>query len=181
MSVLKSVYRLAVTIFAPHGGRPLVRLRAHGQLASPVAGDVLVTASVGPSGEAITLWADPAGREALLTPPGLAASCARQPVSARVVVQDASTTTVTAIAALDLPFSHVQPLPGGRILVVPTRGGRATVFDAAGDPVKQGDVGDGIEHVLTTPEALLARGGVHPQPRRWRDGLEGGKPPAAPS
>ncbi|MFG2039114.1 hypothetical protein [Dactylosporangium sp. NPDC048998] len=139
-----------MTILAGHSSPPLVRLRAHGRLASPVDSDVLVTASVGPSGEAITLWADPAGRKALLTPGGLAESCARQPVSVRVVVQDASTTRVTTIAALDLPFCKLQPLPDGRTLVVATRGGRAIVFDADGTPVLQGDVGDGIEHALTT-------------------------------
>ncbi|PMR60810.1 hypothetical protein C1A38_11990 [Verrucosispora sp. ts21] len=144
-----------MTISAGHSGPPLVQLRAHGRLASPVADDVLVTASVGPSGEVISLWADPASRKALLAGAGLAESCARQPVSARVVVQGASTTTVTTIAALDLPFCKLQPLPDGRIVAVAGRGGKAVVFDADGTPVLQGDVGDGIEHALTTPTGQL--------------------------
>lgn len=162
----KPGYRRAVTIFVGRSGPPRIRLRARGQLASPVAGGVLVPASVGPSGEAITLWADPAGRKALLTPGGLTESCARQPVSVWVVVQDASTTRVTTIDALDLPFCKLQPLPDGRILVVATRGDRAVVFDADGRPVIQGDVGGQGSRGACRPRRHLCL--VRRVPRRAR-------------
>ncbi|WP_130335422.1 hypothetical protein [Micromonospora kangleipakensis] len=136
---------------AQHDNQLPARLRAHGRLTPPKSGDVLVTASVGPSGEAITLWADPAAQRSLLKPSRLDESCANQPVSARVVIQSSSTTTVTALADLDLPFCQVQPLPGGQILVVATRGGTAVIYDADGVPLRRGSVSDGIEHVLTTP------------------------------
>jgi hypothetical protein len=144
-------YRLTMPISAAqHDDHPPVRLRAHGLLTPPTAGDVLVTASVGPSGEAITLWADPDAQQSLLKPSGLDGSCANRPVLARVVIQSSSTTTVTALADLDLPFCHVQPLPGGQILVVAARGGAAAIFDVDGAPLRRGRVSDGIEHVLTS-------------------------------
>ncbi|MEW2330726.1 hypothetical protein AB0880_23290 [Micromonospora chersina] len=41
--------------------------------------------------------------------------------------------------------------------------------------------GPAVLRLHQVDEALLARGGVHPRPCRWRDSLEGGKPPAAPA
>jgi hypothetical protein len=140
-----------MTIAVVGDDQPSVRLRVHSQLTAPLAADVFVNASVGPSGEAITLWANPADREALLACPGRAGSCAAAPVPARVVVQTAETTTVVTLAALDLPVAQVQTLPDGQVLVTASRGGGATVFDADGEVVRRGNVRDGIEHVLTTP------------------------------
>jgi hypothetical protein len=147
-------YCATVTI-AVDGDQPPARLRVHGQLRPPLAEDVLVTASVGPSGEAIALWANPADREALLAPAGRAGSCAKRPVPARVVVQTAATKKVVTLAAVDLPFCQVQPLPDGQILVAAARGGGAVVFDADGEPVRRGNVRDGIEHLLTTPAGRI--------------------------
>ncbi len=154
---------------AKRGGQAPVPLRAHAHLTPPAAGDELVTASVGPSGEAITLWAAPDARQSLLTPSGPAGSGASRPVTARVAVQSAGTTTVTALAGLDVPGCHVQPLPGGRILAVAARGGTATIFDADGRPSRRGSVGDGIEHMLTTPEGRVWIG-------YFDEGVYGGDP-----
>jgi hypothetical protein len=164
-----SDYRTVVTISPKPGDRPLAQLRVHAHLRPPLAGDVLVTASVGASGEAITLWANPDDRQALLTPSGLAESCARRPVAARVVIQTASTAAVAPIAALDVPFCLIQPLPDGRILVVGARGGAAVVFNADGEPVRRCSVGDGIEHVLTTPSGRVWIG-------YFDEGVYGGDP-----
>ncbi|MFI5839497.1 hypothetical protein ACIA8K_07255 [Catenuloplanes sp. NPDC051500] len=60
----------------------------------------------------------------------------------------------------DVPFraSFVQPLPGGRILLVAARnqqGPNAEIWSADGEREHRGDLGDAIEHVLTTPEGAI--------------------------
>jgi hypothetical protein len=54
---------------------PVVPIRRHAGLTTNDANDILITASVGRDGEAIALWASPAGRSALMattTQPGWA-------------------------------------------------------------------------------------------------------------
>jgi hypothetical protein len=143
-------YRSAVKI-SRAARRPVIALRRHGQVTPAVPGDTLVTVSVGPSGAAVALWASPQARQALHTPAAAGGQDARRPVAARVVAAGSGTSTVVHLAALDLPFCRVQPLPDGHVLVVASRGGRAVEFDADGVPVRAGSVGDGIEHMLTTP------------------------------
>ncbi|GAA3198635.1 hypothetical protein ACFO1B_02180 [Dactylosporangium siamense] len=155
---------------APDGLRR-VALRGHGKLTPPESGDVLVTASAGAGGEAITLWAAPGAREALRKGARAPGSCAKRPVAARVVVQAAGGTTVTTIADLDLPYCHVQPLPGGRLLVVAARGGGAAIFDGDGVRLRRARVSDGIEHVLTTPSGRVWIG-------YFDEGVYGGDPVA---
>lgn len=129
----------------------MAQVRRHGQLKPAVPGDVLVSVSVGPAGEAITVWATPADRQALLARDGTARPTPARPVAARVCTHGADTDAVVAITALGMAFCQPQPLPGGRVLMVAARGGTAVVFDADGQPVHQGNLGDGIEHVRTTP------------------------------
>jgi hypothetical protein len=57
-----------------------------------------------------------------------------------------------------IQVSFVQPLPGGRILLVGGRSGtgpNAEVWSATGELERQGDLGDAIEHVLTTPDGAI--------------------------
>ncbi|WP_432825733.1 hypothetical protein [Dactylosporangium sp. CA-092794] len=140
-----------MTISPQRGPKAMARVRRHGQVTPAVAGDVLVSVSVGPADEAIAVWAAPADRQALLAHDGAVRPSPARPAAVRVSTHGAGTDAVVAIAALDMAFFHAQPLPGGRVLMVAARGGTAVVFDAAGQPVHQGNLGDGIEHVRTTP------------------------------
>jgi hypothetical protein len=144
---------------------PAVQLRRHAAVASPQAGDVLVTASIGPSHEAVALWAtaqDSAALRSRTSQPGWATFAdARTPhrVDGRVTVHRPDETVVTRIDDLRLAHPAVQPLPGGRILVVGARcrwratgpDRNAVVYDSEGQVVTEQTLGDGIEHVLTTP------------------------------
>lgn len=133
----------------------MATLRAHLPLTPPEAGDVLVTASIGPADEAIAVWAAPADRQAILTPAVRPGSCAQRPVPARVVTATATSSTVTHLDAIDLPFCQAQPMPDGQFLMVAARGGAATIFDADGVPAQCGNVRDGIEHIMTTPSGAI--------------------------
>jgi hypothetical protein len=146
-------------------GRPVVQLRKHGQLLPPLADDVLRTVSVGPSGEAVAVWMNAADEQMLHTHSGVGGAQRRRPVAARVVVQTAGSASVTAIADFDPQAFRVQPLPDGQFVAVAARGGYATMFGADGVAVRQGSVGDGVNHVLTTPSGRVWIGyfdeGVH--------------------
>ena len=138
----------AVTI---PGDRGLTaRFRHHRRLAPALPDDVLVSVSVGPSGEAVAMWAAPADRRALLGARGAGVASPSRPVAVRVGVSGAGTHAVAPSAALGMAFCQAQPLPDGHALGVAARGGAAAVFDADGEPVRQADVGDGVEHVRTT-------------------------------
>jgi hypothetical protein len=136
--------------------RATVAVPEHGRLTAPMADEALAAVSVGPCGEAVALWARLADLRALHAPgPGRRNPT---PIPAHVVVQTADRTTITPIAAFDLPFCQVQPLPDGRILAVAGRGGAARIFDADGELVRQGRLGDAINHVLTTPSGHVWAG-----------------------
>ncbi|MEH0937965.1 hypothetical protein [Micromonospora psammae] len=157
----------------PAGARaaelPVVRLRPHAVLAAAHGGDVLVSASVGPDGAALVLWA---------TPDDLAALTAQtaqtgwaifpdprppRPVTARVTVHAPETVAVVHLTELDVTFPELQPLPGGRILLVGARARwrpdgpdrNAVVYDSDGRPVAAHILGDGIEHVATTRDGQV--------------------------
>ncbi|GCD20452.1 hypothetical protein ACFO3K_13215 [Cellulomonas algicola] len=70
---------------------------------------------------------------------------------------DAAAPPVVLDGAVDATF--VQPLPGGRVLLVAARARRretnAQVWDTDGRLVTAGFVGDAIEHVLTTPAGAV--------------------------
>jgi hypothetical protein len=143
-------------------GEP-VRLRHHADLIPVLADDVLISASIGPYGEAVALWSTPKGQAALApSTPSWAAfpdAVRAHPVAARVTVHWPDPTAVTSIAELDLAQPTVQSLPDGRVLLVAARcwwraGGpdrNARMFDAEGNPVAEATFGDGISHVLATP------------------------------
>ncbi|MDG4839152.1 hypothetical protein O7631_21755 [Micromonospora sp. WMMD967] len=141
-----------------------VRLRQHATLVPVQAGQVTVSVSVGPHGEAIALWSSTAGREALLGST-LSASGVSRPdsttragVAVQVATYSPQARSVIAVPDLALAHCHVQPLPGGRMLLVGARSRRlaegvennAVIVDADGTTVRRGTLGDGIEHVQTT-------------------------------
>jgi hypothetical protein len=121
-------------------------LRAHAELVPPTPVDVPVTTSIGAHGEAVTLWADAAGRAALVNgAPG-------PPVPVWVTVQRQYTMMNTVrIEALPLTSPQVQRLPDGQVLVVGRGQPNALVFGATGELVRAGHVGDGVTHVAATP------------------------------
>jgi hypothetical protein len=120
-----------------------VELALHAILTPANDSDELVTVSVGPGGEAIALWSGAAGAQAVTYGPS---------PEYGVVIPD-----------LEIAFPLVQPLPGGRTLIVGARchwnpdgpERNAIVVDADGSRVAAGTLGDGIEHVLTTPSGLI--------------------------
>jgi hypothetical protein len=132
-------------------------MRAHGRLEPVVDGDVLVSVSVGPHGEAVALWSGPDGRDRLLARRvhGGGATSARSRPSRPVAARVTTPAGVVAIDELDLAHCMVQSMPDGGVLVVGRRhrrsGPNAVVFDASGTPIRSGNLGDGIEHVLATP------------------------------
>lgn len=131
------------------------------------AGDELAAVSVGPDGVAIALWAS-------LSHPRTG------PVPARVTHHDPDRLSAVEIAELDISHPKVQPLPGGRILIVGARCQwrpegpelNAVIFDANGHKVAEGTLGDGIEEFLTTPTGQIWVGyfdeGVYGN-RGWED------------
>lgn len=144
---------------------PVLPVRRDGAFTAAAAGDVLVSSSVGPDGEAVGLWAgvdDLAAFTATTTQPGWASfpdPRTPRPVSARITVQGQGGQAAVRIAELSLAHPMVQVLPGGRVLVVGARcrwspqgpQHNAIVYDQAGRVLLAQTLGDGIEHVVTTP------------------------------
>jgi hypothetical protein len=145
---------------------PTVAVTHHATLTPATDGDVLVTASIGPGGEAVAVWSSADGERALTantTQPGWATfpnARATQPTPARVTRHGGSD-PVRVVELGDLALAHVtvQSLPHGRVLVVGLRchwraesgaERNAAVHDADGRLVVEQTLGDGIEHVLTT-------------------------------
>ena len=142
---------------------PVLRVRHHGVIGGR-DGDVLVCTSVGPAGEAVAVWAAPDGLRAVTSTTVSAARArfpdpaAARPVAARITVHTPDLAAVTPIAGLALAHVTVQPMPGGRFLVAgarcrwrrdgPDRNG--VLYDADGQVVAEGVLGDGIGHVLAT-------------------------------
>ena len=97
----------------------------HGELVAPQAGDVLVTAAVGPAGDAVALWATPEDAAALHGRHENAGGASfpdvtlPQPVEVRATVHTASRVTqLISIGELSLAHPHVQPMPEGELLIV---------------------------------------------------------------
>lgn len=145
---------------------PTLAVTHRATLTPPMDGDVLVTASIGPNGEAIAVWSSAEGKRALTattTEPGWATfpnARASRPTSVRITRHNGSD-PVEVVELADLALAHVtvQPLPHGRVLVVGARchwradsgaERNAAVYDADGTLVLEQTLGDGIEHVLTT-------------------------------
>lgn len=140
-------------------------LRPHGQLEAVQDGDQLISASIGPDGSAVALWADPiaaaalAGRTTASSGVSFAASVLDCPVPVRVTVQQPGRPTrTTAIAELRLAHPSVAALPDGELLLVGARclwspagaAPNAAIYSADGDLIREGVVGDGVGQVCTT-------------------------------
>ncbi|WP_325039064.1 hypothetical protein [Kribbella sp.] len=120
-------------------------------------GDDLVSVSVGPSGEAVALWAESADAGGLLTSDVHLGPLTR-PVGVRAVLHTPDPCHTVEIPDYRFRFPTVQSMPGGAFLLVgkrvPRRGddvpSNAIVYDAIGQPIAEGLLGDGIKHVQTT-------------------------------
>ncbi|NUQ91003.1 MAG: hypothetical protein HOQ43_21380 [Glycomyces artemisiae] len=146
-----------------------VPMRLLHRLTPPRPGDVLLTAHVGPAGEAVTLWGPDALAERIFGyveyANGVRSPASQVPPwSARVVVAAPDgRQTVTEIDGMTLAFPNLQPLPGGRLLIVGTRcrvsagiaEHNAVVIDPAGRIARTGTFGDGIADVQTTPSGRI--------------------------
>jgi hypothetical protein len=142
---------------------PLLQVRRHGVIAGH-DGDVLVCASVGPTGEVVAVWTTPEDQEAATSTTVSAAGAsfpdpgAPRPVAARITVHSPELTAVTRIEDLTLAHITVQPMPGGRFLVAGARyrwrpdgpDRNAVLYDTDGQIVSEHVLGDGIAHVLAT-------------------------------
>jgi hypothetical protein len=147
----------------------LVELRHHIDLRPAHDGDVLVDASVGSDHAAVVMWSTPEGREALRArtqkPDGASFPDPAPPLpaSAHIVTMDA-TGVIASVKLSGLPVAHphVQPLPGRRYLVVGARcrwrpegpDRNAVIYDQNGAILRRATLGDGINHVLTTPSGM---------------------------
>ena len=147
---------------------PVLRVCHHGVLGGR-DGDVLVCASIGPAGEMVAVWAKPEGLAAVTaTTVSAAGACfpdpaAARPVAARITVHTPDLAAVTPIADLALSHITVQPMPGGQFLVAgarcrwlhdgPDRNG--VLYDADGQVVAEGVLGDGIGHVLAASDGQV--------------------------
>lgn len=156
----------AVTEETPY---PPVALRHHATLTPPEPNDILTNVSVGPAGEAVALWCTPEAKAALeerrTAPNGVRYSptVLDRSVPVRVTTYTPEATHTVAIWDLTLPSPHVQPLPGGRILLVGSRcqwydegaDHNAAIYDSDGNLVAEGVLGDGIGRLATTPEGRI--------------------------
>jgi hypothetical protein len=142
-------------------GLPVLEVSLQARLTAPRDGDSLVCSSVGPSGEAVAVWADAADVPAVLPRAdgvggaSFAGSRALWPVRARVTVQDPDIVSLTQVARLRLAHPTVQPLPGGAFLFVGSRcqwhadgpENNAVTYGPDGKKAAEAVLGDGIEHV----------------------------------
>lgn len=146
------------------------QLRPHGQLEAGQHGDQLITASIGPDGSAVALWAAPiaaaalAGRTTDSSGVSFAASVLDRPVSVRVTVhQPGRPSRTTAIAELRLAHPSVAALPDGELLLVGARclwspagaEPNAAIYSTGGDLIREGVVGDGVGQVCTTTSGAI--------------------------
>ena len=140
------------------------RFRPAGTLANPPGFDALVSVGVGPDGP-VGLWATAADQRDLRGrhegPGGASFADTRTSSRPRVALTAYSVAplaleTVAVVTGLPVAHPFVQPLPGGRFLVVGARcawreagpESNALVIGHDGGIEHAGTVGDGIEHVL---------------------------------
>jgi hypothetical protein len=143
---------------------PTLPVRQHSAITADDAGEVLVTTSIGPNGQAIALWTSPDDRGALAattTQPGGATfpdPRASRPVTVRVTIQKPGKKTSLTIADFPLAHSTVQVLPDERVLAVAARcrwrpdgpDHNAIIYDPDGRAIVEGTVGDGVHHVFVS-------------------------------
>ena len=150
-------------------GLQTATLEPSGRLVPPDVGFEIVRASVAQSGEMIALWArsmDISAFESSTTQPGWAVfPDSRTPTSTGAVVTLHGLQNGIATQITDLPVAHplVQLLPQRGVLVVGARcqwtdagaEHNALVYDDHGRLLIQGTLGDGIEHLRTTPSGQI--------------------------
>jgi hypothetical protein len=150
---------------------PMTPLRLHGYLDQPghhPGGPLAV--GVGPDDIAVAAWSLPAGEHGVVvTSHDGKGPYAKERYRSRVR---------PSVSALEVPtslaVSHVQPLPGGKILIAcaRTRGTDNGEVWAGGDqPEHAGLIGDAVEHLLTTPSGAIWVG-------YFDEGIFGTKPAA---
>ncbi len=139
-------------------------LHHHATLEPVLPGDELIDASVGPTGELMTIWAAAAdvpaleGRRTSAGGASFPEDLLDEPVELRIVRYAPGPTLLAAIPDYQRSWPTAQPMPGGNVLVVGTRvewkeAGvlpNATVYDTTGQVVAEKLFGDGIAHVRTT-------------------------------
>ncbi|GAB3998176.1 hypothetical protein GCM10029992_23240 [Glycomyces albus] len=149
------------------------RLLRHARIAPPMKDDVLISASVGPDGEAVTLWGPVSLKYRSRSPirPPFEATAAFMPDTAswraRVVTSTLDGQTDAVEITGPFPrFPHVHPMPGGELLMVGYRcwirdgsaEHNAAVVSADGVHGRSGTLGDGIEDIQTTPSGRVIVG-----------------------
>lgn len=140
--------------------RPTLALDHYADLERPQQDDELVTASIGPDGEAVALWASAQDVAAF--------GDARwdgldRPVSIRATRHTPDLVHVASISNFRLAYPQVQPMPGGGFLLVAPRVYRrgdgappnAVIYDADGNQTAEGLLGDGIQHLQTTTSGAV--------------------------
>jgi hypothetical protein len=124
----------------------------------------MVSAAVGPEGELVVVWASQENADALaartVKSGGASFPDSRTvaPVSVHVATYRPHLAGVVSIVGQSLAHIHVQPLPGGGVLLVGARchwrsgtaESNAAVYDADGKLLRKGVLGDGIADVQTT-------------------------------
>ncbi|WP_152990713.1 hypothetical protein [Sphaerimonospora mesophila] len=117
----------------------------------------LVTAAAGPEGELAVVWASQENADAL-TARTVPHSRTAAPVSVHVATYRPQQATMVSIVGQPRAHSHVQPLPDGGVLLVGARcrwcngaaEPNAAIYDADGEILREGVLGDGIADVQTT-------------------------------
>ncbi|QSB06026.1 hypothetical protein [Natronoglycomyces albus] len=146
-----------------------VSMRHFATLRPPHPTDVLISADVGPGGEALAIWAstDDAPQLGWLnrhhgTSPQV--PMLDEPVLVRLTRhQPNGNVRSLGPMRINVRNPHVQPLPGDRYLVVGARcrynkgnpDRNATVFSAQGRPLLTATVGDGVQDVQATSSGRL--------------------------
>lgn len=136
-------------------------------------GDVLINASVGPAGEAVTLWGPEQLKHRSRSPirPPFEATAAFLPDTAswraRIVTTSLDGHTETVEIEGPFPrFPHVHPMPDGELLMVGYRcwfrdgaaEHNAVIVGPDGTHRRSGSLGDGIEDIQITPSGRIIVG-----------------------
>jgi hypothetical protein len=173
---------------------PIASLAHHARISPPLKDDVLITASVDPEGEAVTLWGPVSLKHRSRSPirPPFEATGAFMPDTAsrraRVVTSTLDGHTDTVEIEGPFPrFPHLHSMPGGEFLLVGYRcwfrdgvaEQNAVVIGPEGTHRRSGALGDGIQDIQITPSGRIIVGyfdeGVFGGNYGWA-GAQGGMP-----